>query len=88
MKILLDECVPWPVRDLLEGHDCSSVQRRGWQGIKNGELLRLAVVEFDLFVTCDQGIRFEQNLRAAGVPILELRPMIFVGFAPPRRKYE
>lgn len=41
MKILLDECVPWPMHKLLPGHECVSVQKRGWGGTKNGDLLRI-----------------------------------------------
>lgn len=72
MRILLDECVPWPVHKLLVGHDCVTVQQRGWGGIKNGELLRLAESEFDLFITTDQNIRYQQNLAGRRIPILEL----------------
>ena len=57
MNILLDECVPWPMHTFLTGHTCTTAQRRGWGGIKNGELLRLAEGEFDLFITSDQGIQ-------------------------------
>ena len=57
MRILLDECVPWPMRQLLTGHDCISVQKQGWKGIKNGELLALAAKEFDLFITSDRSNR-------------------------------
>jgi len=56
MRILLDECVPWPMHRLLAGHDCTTVQQCGWGGIKNGDLLRLAEGEFDMFVTSDQNI--------------------------------
>ena len=72
MRILLDECVPWPVQKLLVGHDCVTVQHCGWGGIKNGELLRLAELEFDLFITTDQNIRYQQNLAGHRIPILEL----------------
>lgn len=72
MRILLDECVPWPVQKLLVGHDCATVQQQGWGGIKNGELLRLAEPEFDLFITTDQNIRYQQNLAGRRIPILEL----------------
>ena len=50
MRILLDECVPWPMHKLLSGHSCSTVQDKGWGGIKNGDLLQRAEDEFDLFV--------------------------------------
>jgi hypothetical protein len=42
---------------LLPGHDCTTARQRGWGGIKNGDLLRLAEGEFDLFITSDQNIR-------------------------------
>lgn len=54
MKILIDECVPWPVRQLLAAHECSSVQQLGWAGIKNGELIQRAEKLFELFITCDR----------------------------------
>lgn len=47
MRILLDECVPWPMRQLLAGHECMTAQQRGWGGITNGDLLRLAEGECD-----------------------------------------
>jgi len=62
MRILLDECVLWPMRRLLTGHECTSVQKRGWTGTKNGALLALAASEFDLFITSDQNMRYQQNL--------------------------
>jgi predicted nuclease of predicted toxin-antitoxin system len=72
MKILLDECVPWPLHRLLPGHQCVSAQQRGWGGIKNGALIRLAETEFDLFITADQNIRYQQNLAGYRLPILQL----------------
>jgi hypothetical protein len=72
MRILLDECVPWPMHKLLSGHSCSTVQGRGWGGIKNGDLLQRAEGEFDLFITSDQNIRYQQNLASRRIAILEL----------------
>ena len=72
MKILLDECVPWPMRRLLSGHYCTTVQAQGWGGVKNGELLQLAEGMFDLFITSDQNIRYQQNLVGRKISILEL----------------
>ena len=72
MNILLDECVPWPLRRLLNGHTCASPQQRGWRGVQNGELIRLAEGAFDLFITADQNIRYQQNLASRRIPILEL----------------
>ena len=72
MRILLDECVPWPMQKLLTGHSCSTVQAKGWGGIKNGDLLQRAESEFDLFITSDQNIRYQQNLTGRRIAILEL----------------
>ena len=72
MRILLDECVPWPMHKLLVGHECSTAQREGWAGVKNGELLRLAEGKYDLFITSDQNIRYQQNLADRRLPVLEL----------------
>lgn len=72
MRILLDECVPWPLARLLVGHNCSSPYKRGWGGVKNGELLKLAEDEFDLFITSDQNLRYQQNLSDRKIAILEL----------------
>jgi hypothetical protein len=72
MTILLDECVPWPTHKLLAGHDCRTAQQCGWTGIKNGELLGFAEKEFDLFITSDQNIRYQQNLANRQIAILEL----------------
>jgi predicted nuclease of predicted toxin-antitoxin system len=72
MKILLDECVPWPMHRLLAGHECTTAQQRGWGGIKNGELIRRAEGEFDLFITADQNLRYQQNLAGRRLPILQL----------------
>jgi|SRR5215212_5805850 len=72
MRILLDECVPWPMRKLLGGHSCSTVQSEGWGGIKNGELLQQAEGAFDLFITSDQNIRYQQSLGGRAIAILEL----------------
>lgn len=72
MRILLDECVPWPMHKLLIGHECTNAQMRGWGAVKNGALLRLAERDFELFITSDQGIRYQQNLRGRQIAILEL----------------
>jgi hypothetical protein len=72
VKIVLDECVPWPLARHLAGHTCTSPQRCGWGGSENGDLLRLVEAEHDLFVTSDQNLRYQQNLADRKVAILEL----------------
>ena len=72
MRVLLDECVPWPMHKLLAGHTCATAQKRGWSARHNGQLLSLAEVEFDLFITSDQNIRYQQNLSGRRIGILVL----------------
>ena len=72
MNILLDECVPWPMHRLLTSHSCSSVQTQRWSGIRNSDLLKKAAGRFDLLITADQNIRYQQNLASHGIAILEL----------------
>ena len=64
MRILLDEDLPRRLTSLLVGHNVSTVQRSGWTGIKNGKLLGLAAAEFDVFLTMDRNLEFQQNLAA------------------------
>lgn len=59
--MLLDECVPRRLRRELPGHDIRTVSEMGWSGIKNGPLLHRAAQEFDVFLTVDQGIEYQQN---------------------------
>lgn len=60
------------MRHLLTGHDCISVQKRGWKGTKNGALLALAAREFDLIITSDQNIQYQQNLLGSTIAVLEV----------------
>ncbi|MGA9996103.1 MAG: DUF5615 family PIN-like protein [Pyrinomonadaceae bacterium] len=62
MKILLDECTPRLVKRRLLAHDISTVQEMGWAGIKNGELLTLVEAQFEVFITTDKNLRYQQNL--------------------------
>lgn len=70
MRILLDESVPGRLGVLLTGHSVVTVQRRGWSSVKNGKLLALAAGEFDVLLTADKGMEYQQNL--AALPILIL----------------
>jgi predicted nuclease of predicted toxin-antitoxin system len=72
VKILPDECVPLPLRKILDRHACRTAQQIGWKNIRNGELLDLAEGEFDMFITADQGVRYQQNLAGRQIAILEL----------------
>ncbi len=72
MKILLDESVPKHLSQDLLGHECATVQGCGWSGLTNGELLQRATGQFDLFITCDQNIRYQQNLAKQEIAVLQL----------------
>ncbi len=56
----------------LTDHMCTTAQKRGWGGITNGDLIRRAEEEFDLFITSDQNLRYQQNLASRQIAILEL----------------
>jgi predicted nuclease of predicted toxin-antitoxin system len=75
MRILLDECLPRRLRQYLTGHYCRTVQEMGWSGKKNGELLSLAEAAFDVLLTIDKGISFQQSLagRQIGVVVFAAR---------------
>jgi uncharacterized protein DUF5615 len=61
MRILLDECMPQLLRRDIVGHEVSTVAEMGWAGIKNGKLLTLAEAHFDVLLTVDRGIEYQQN---------------------------
>lgn len=62
MRILLDESLPRPLSRLLAGHDVSTVAQQGWASLSNGDLLRRAADTFDVMLTADQNIEFQQNV--------------------------
>jgi hypothetical protein len=72
MNILLDECTPRVVKGRLSGHSIDTVQEMGWAGLKNGELLAAADGRFDVFITTDKNLRFQQNLKKYGFAVLLL----------------
>ena len=71
-KIILDENLPHPLRLQLRDHEIVTVQYQGWTGIQNGELLKLIDGSFDVFVTADKNLRYQQNLVGRRVAIVEL----------------
>ena len=72
MRILVDECLPKDLVGWLKGLNVKTVQQVGWAGVKNGELLRRAESEFDVFLTADRNLRYQQNLKARRLAILVL----------------
>ena len=72
MRILLDESLPRRLRGELPGHSVSTVTQCGWSGVENGELLRVADDDFDVFLTADQNLEYQQNLRALPLAVVVL----------------
>lgn len=72
MKVLLDECVPRKLKRELTDHEVLTVTERGWSGIENGELLALAQQEFDVFLTVDQNLNYQQNLSSVQIGLVLL----------------
>ena len=74
MKILLDECLPVDFRRSLVGHEVHTVQWAGFKSKRNGELLRSAeLAGYEVFVTVDQGIPFQQFLSGRVLSIVVMR---------------
>ncbi len=86
MKLLLDESLPRRLQKELIGHEVVTVPEKGWAGKTNGELLTLASEAFDIFITADQNLEYQQELSkfSIGVIILaaptnrfpDLRPLV------------
>ena len=72
MKLLLDEPVPVRLREEFPGHRVSTVSEMRWNGKTNGELLLLAAGAFDVFVTVDQNLQYQQNLEHANIAVVVL----------------
>jgi uncharacterized protein DUF5615 len=73
VKVLLDECVDWRLGRDIVGHDVKTAHQMGWDTIKNGELLALASNHFDVFVTVDRNLSFQQNLSSFSIAIIVLQ---------------
>jgi Domain of unknown function (DUF5615) len=73
LKVLLDECVDVRLAAKLATVDVRTVADRGWLGISNGQLLALAAAEFDVFVTVDRNLAFQQHLPKFNIAVILLR---------------
>jgi predicted nuclease of predicted toxin-antitoxin system len=74
MKVLLDECAPIDLKTFLteRGLQCLTVREAGWSGKQNGELLSLAESQFEVFVTIDTKLSFQQNLSGRRIAVVLL----------------
>jgi hypothetical protein len=74
MRILIDECIDERFRNSLGGHDSQTARYAGLAGLKNGDLLKAAeAAKFDVFLTVDQGIEYQQNLTGRKIAIIIFR---------------
>ena len=72
MRILLDHGVPLPLRKKLTGHQISTAHEMGWNEVSNGELISKAENAFDIFVSTDQNLKYQQNLKNRKISIVIL----------------
>ena len=72
MKILFDQGTPVPLRRVLSSHEITTAFEMGWSNLQNGEMLRAAEGRFDLLVTTDQNLGYQQNLAGRHLAILVL----------------
>jgi len=72
MRILLDESLPIELKSEIPGHDIRYVREMGWSGLKNGDLLRRASASFDVLLTPDQNLEYQQNLEHLPIAVIVL----------------
>ena len=73
MRVFFDECVPHPLRRLLTAYEIKTAQDMGWGRMKNGDLIRHAETGgFEVFVTSDKNLQYQQNLQGRKIAILVL----------------
>ena len=72
MRILFDQGTPLPLREHLLKHTVATAYELGWSNLKNGDLLASAEGSFDIFITTDQQLRYQQKLEGREVAILIL----------------
>jgi hypothetical protein len=73
MKVLLDECIDQRFASEITGHEVKTVPEMGWVNLKNGQLLTLAQADFDVFVTVDRNLPYQQNLPKYNIAVVVLR---------------
>jgi predicted nuclease of predicted toxin-antitoxin system len=73
MRVLFDQATPVPLRRFLQGHTVSTAAQRGWHKLQNGELLNAAeAAAFDVLITTDKNMRYQQNLTGRKIAIILL----------------
>ena len=69
MRIPLDNCVPRQLRTSFSEHQVDTAGYRGWERVANGALLALAEPEYDILITSDQNLRYQQNLSSRRISL-------------------
>ena len=73
MKILLDQGTPVPLRKYFSSHKVDTVYEKGWHTLRNGDLILKAEEErYDILITTDANLRYQQNLLGRKIGILTL----------------
>lgn len=72
MRILIDECLNWRLSCALTGHYAVSAQKMGWGGLKNSVLLTEAEKQFDVFITGDLNLNFQQDVTKYNIAVVVL----------------
>ncbi len=73
MRVFLDECVDRRLARDIVGHEVKTARDQGWTGLANGQLLGLVSESFDVFVTVDRNLSFQQNLPSFSIAVIVLR---------------
>ncbi|MBA2302025.1 MAG: DUF5615 family PIN-like protein [Acidobacteria bacterium] len=72
MRVLLDECLPRRLKRELVGHDARTTPEMGWASKTNGALLALAVGQFDVFLTADRNLSYQQDVSSFDIAVVVL----------------
>ena len=73
MKVLLDECVTHYLKRDFAAHEVLTVEEAGFKGLKNGRLLQAASGQYDVPVTVDQNLQYQQNLKTLAIAVVVLK---------------
>lgn len=72
MKIILDENLPRALKRYLSAYEVTTVQEQGWAGVRNGELIARIDGVYDVLLTSDKNLKYQQNLTGRSIAIIEL----------------
>jgi hypothetical protein len=72
VKVFIDECIDWRLSRSFGEIAVRTSRQMGWSGLKNGKLLREAAAQFDVFVTADQSIEFQNDISAISIAVVVL----------------